>query len=255
MMLKVMQENGLLDDALVCFANTGKESSETLDFIKECSERWNIPVTWLEFRAGTPKFQIVDYDTASRKGEPFEQLVRSRAGFLPNATMRFCTGDLKIKTIRRYVRSIGIKGQFDTYIGLRWDEPTRVARKKAQNAAGKESEVYFMPLYDMRLTISDRDAFWAKQGFNLGISSFSDNCDLCFMKGKAQLVNAIRKNPQSADWWIAMEERARLTAKKLRHGRFRKAYSYKELLDIAINQTSLPFAEETHQSITCSCTD
>ena len=31
------------------FANTGRERVETLDFIAEMGERWNVPVTWLEF--------------------------------------------------------------------------------------------------------------------------------------------------------------------------------------------------------------
>lgn len=40
----------LPNSAVVCFANTGKERPETLDFVKECGERWNVPITWLEYR-------------------------------------------------------------------------------------------------------------------------------------------------------------------------------------------------------------
>ncbi len=31
------------------FANTGRERPETLDFVQAMGERWNVPVTWLDF--------------------------------------------------------------------------------------------------------------------------------------------------------------------------------------------------------------
>lgn len=36
-------------DVHVAFANTGKERPETLDFVRECSERWNVKIRWLEY--------------------------------------------------------------------------------------------------------------------------------------------------------------------------------------------------------------
>lgn len=40
----------LPDDVKVVFANTGKERPETLDFVERCSQRWGVPVVWLEYR-------------------------------------------------------------------------------------------------------------------------------------------------------------------------------------------------------------
>lgn len=255
MMLKLMQDNQMLDDAVVCFANTGKESPETLDFIQECATRWGIDVVWLEYCTEIPKFKIVDYETAARKGEPFEALIGGRKGYLPNPTQRFCTGDMKVKTIKRFVRSLGYKGNFDTYIGLRYDEPSRAARKKAQNAAGKESEIYFMPLYDLRITVAERDLFWRNQPFDLKIHSAVDNCDLCFMKSKWDLIWTIREKPELADWWIKQEESACASPKRKRNGQFRKEYSYVELKHIALSQTFLDIPRPRGVSLTCSCHD
>lgn len=56
----------------VVFCNTGKERPETLDFVERCSQRWGVPVTWLEYRHTKgvgPTFAVVDYGTASRDGE------------------------------------------------------------------------------------------------------------------------------------------------------------------------------------------
>jgi hypothetical protein len=62
-------------EAVVCFANTGKEDEATLRFVQDCSEQWNVPITWLEFRDTEELFKIVDFDSASRNGEPFEALI------------------------------------------------------------------------------------------------------------------------------------------------------------------------------------
>ena len=43
MLWRVLQSNnGLPDDAIVCFANTGKEHDATLQFVKDCEINWNV---------------------------------------------------------------------------------------------------------------------------------------------------------------------------------------------------------------------
>lgn len=254
MMLKILQESDLLNDAVVCFANTGKEADETLTFVNECATRWNVPVVWLEYQPNDPFFKVVSYETASRKGEPYKALIEKK-GYLPNPVKRICTAELKIKTIRRYVRSIGVKGKFYTYLGLRYDERPRVARKKAQNDAGKEAEICIMPLYDMKVTKKDRDSFWTQQGFDLEISSVVDNCDLCFLKGMNNLVWAIREKPESVEWWIEMEKSVNVTRRR-RNSQFRKEYSYTDLKALALNQTFIPYPpQENRVSLPCNCGD
>ena len=59
--------------------------------------RWQVPIAWVEYvyRAGArggirdPKntYRAVDYDTASRRGEPFAMLIRAHK-ILPNAHKR-----------------------------------------------------------------------------------------------------------------------------------------------------------------------
>lgn len=194
----------LPDDRVVVFCNTGKERPETLDFVNECSLQWNVPVRWLEYRwePGRHYFAEVNYTTASRNGEPFEAVIRSR-GFLPNPTMRFCTGELKIKTTNRFVRQkLGWKAYFNA-IGLRADEPQRVARilrrKKIdteQTLFGEETKVDrgaihppgespICPLALAGVTVDDVAQFWRNAPFDLGlpIDEFGrtkgGNCDLC----------------------------------------------------------------------------
>jgi 3'-phosphoadenosine 5'-phosphosulfate sulfotransferase (PAPS reductase)/FAD synthetase len=87
MLWRVLEAHGgkLPDDAVVCFANTGKEDEATLKFIHDCETNWNVPIVWLEYCAEEPKFKIVNFETASRNGEPFEALIRHYKK-LPNLT-------------------------------------------------------------------------------------------------------------------------------------------------------------------------
>jgi 3'-phosphoadenosine 5'-phosphosulfate sulfotransferase (PAPS reductase)/FAD synthetase len=73
MLWRVLQSNGgkLPDETVVCFQNTGKEREETLEFVRDCSKNWDVPITWLEFTDSETQFKVVDFDSASRNGEPF----------------------------------------------------------------------------------------------------------------------------------------------------------------------------------------
>ena len=49
MMLKIMLDNGMVDDkTIIAFANTGKESEATLAFIHACEMHWGIKIIWLD---------------------------------------------------------------------------------------------------------------------------------------------------------------------------------------------------------------
>jgi len=51
MLWRVLQSNcGLPDDAVVCFANTGLEAEETLEFVRDCGKFWIVPIVWVEYR-------------------------------------------------------------------------------------------------------------------------------------------------------------------------------------------------------------
>lgn len=69
MLWRVLQSNGgLPSDAVVCFANTGKEDEATLEFVRDCGQHWTVPITWVEYRNNEAGFVVVDFDTASRGG-------------------------------------------------------------------------------------------------------------------------------------------------------------------------------------------
>ena len=85
----------------VIFANTGKEMPQTLDFVRDVGDKWDVDIVWLEY-AGKNKYKQVSYETASKNGEPFAQLIEDK-NYLPNMMARFCTSELKILTIERSI--------------------------------------------------------------------------------------------------------------------------------------------------------
>jgi 3'-phosphoadenosine 5'-phosphosulfate sulfotransferase (PAPS reductase)/FAD synthetase len=170
---RLIDEGG---EYLITFQNTGKEMPKTLDFINECDHRWNLNLVWLEFRFGN-NFEVVDFTTASRDGRPFNEAIAHKNNFLPNQRMRYCTQLLKIDTLHRYLKSIGIK-EYTSFNGIRYDEPRRWNKIKDN---GYDVE---LPLVKWKITKPDVLNFWKEQEFDLLVNEPYGNCDCCFLKGK-----------------------------------------------------------------------
>lgn len=240
-MLRRILDAGLRPDCHILFANTGKERPETLAFVRECSERWKVQIHWLEYQRGE-----VDPSEASVNGEPFAALIQARS-MLPNPMMRFCTSELKVRPIKLWMREKGYEHWLNV-VGIRADEPRRVARMLAPNRERWDNVV---PLYDARVTVQDVMSFWAAQPFDLRLKSHQGNCDLCFLKGRAKKMAIIRDDPSVADWWIEQE---RLLGKEFRNG----GMNYAAMKD-TVERTPLLFApplEDAPDDIAdCGCHD
>ncbi len=229
----------LPDDVHVCFANTGKEREETLRFVHECGSRWSVPIHWIERRwPGRTKdhaqhFEEVGYNSASRNGEPFAELIR-RKQYLPNQSMRYCTTELKVRPMKHFMRAQGYD-RWTNAIGLRGDEMGRVFKQIALNEARRERWTTLMPMATRAAGMVRQEqvqAFWRAQPFDLGIHSADGNCDLCFLKSRSSRMRRIRQEPGAADWWIAQERLAKCSMKD-GHGeanaRFRAEESMEQL--------------------------
>lgn len=255
MLYKVLEAHdmSLPDDAVVCFANTGKEEEATLKFVHDCQTHWNVPIVWLEYQdaeESKDRFKVVSYETASREGEPFEAVIRKKQ-YLPNPVTRFCTIELKIKTIANYLFSIGMcetrsKGEYMSWVGIRADEPRRAAKIPRDRT----------PLVTAGVSKEMVGEFWRNQPFDLGLPNFNGvtyhgNCDLCFLKGESQARSLIQEKPERAIWWAKMEALA--LASKPSGARFRKDRAgYAQMMQFAADQHDFIGNDET---IPCFCGD
>lgn len=239
MLWRVLQANDgrLPEDAIVCFANTGKEDEATLKFVHDCETHWNVKINWLEF---SPKsFSEVDYATASRNGEPFQKLIEIKK-YLPNPVARFCTEELKVKTIDKFLASKGIEAQM--MVGIRADEPRRLPKLRARGLS--------VPLADAGIKQIDVQNFWRKSNFDLGLTfregvTALGNCDLCFLKGPHQIMGLIKDKPSRAVWWANQEEKVGATFRSDRP-------AYGEMMKFMNDQADMFNTEGT---IECFCGD
>jgi hypothetical protein len=255
MLWRVLQSNGgLPSDAVVCFANTGKEDEATLEFVRDCSELWAVPITWVEYCDDEQGYALVDFTTASRAGEPFEVLMRKRR-LLPNPMTRFCTQELKIRPMARYLKDLGMvdtvgEGEYFSWVGIRADEPRRAAKIERERT----------PLVAAGIGAQDVGAFWRSQSFDLGLPNMNGktmhgNCDLCFLKPAAQVQSLIAEKPERAEWWARMERDIPELGRTVGPGSFFRMDRppYARMIEIAAAQRTV--FDDNEEAIACFCGD
>lgn len=201
----------LPDDVIVAFANTGKEREETLRFVHECGSRWNVKIQWVEWRRPPLQFEEVGFNSASRDGEPFADLIAWKQR-LPNSFERWCTQFLKVEAKFALMRALlGLEpGQYTEVIGLRYDEGLRIFKglERAEKTGGK---VAYPLSKDQRIKGDILDFWWGlaqkrddgyrPQGFDLELDPWEGNCDYCFLKGKGIRKRLIRDGKTDPHWW------------------------------------------------------
>ena len=256
MLWRVLEANdgALPPEAIACFANTGKEEEATLRFVRDMSVHWNVPIVWVEYRNDEQGYAIVDFDSASRNGEPFAAIIAKRQ-YLPNPVTRFCTIDLKIRPMAIYLKSLGMgdtKRECEnmSWIGIRADEPRRIA---------KIADKTRLPLARAGVSVRDVTEFWARQPFNLELPTYNGrtlagNCDLCFLKPNNQIRTLIAQKPERAVWWAAQEALALTMTSNPRGAVFRSdRASYAAMLkNVGDQKDFLGYDEE---AIACFCGD
>jgi hypothetical protein len=168
---------------LVIFCDTGREHPKTYKFINDFEAFENIPVIRLGYEGG------------------FERLIEKKQA-VPNKMQRFCTVELKIRTCRRYLRSIGWF-EYENFVGFRHDE-----QKRIKNRVQHWKKVYDkFPLNDDKIDRNIVNYYWSKKPYNLEIPSILGNCTLCFMKGKNAIMAILSVYPELADKWIEDEKK------------------------------------------------
>lgn len=261
MLYKVLEAHdmSLPDEAKVVFCNTGKEEEATLRFVQDCSEQWNVEITWLEFTLENEDsaFKVVDFATAARNGEPFEAVIKRYQPYLPNGRARYCSSQMKTRTMHRYLHSIGWES-WDTFIGIRADEPRRVSKFRANPHPETKHETICLPLATLGVSSKDVGRFWTQQGFDLGLPNMNGktmhgNCDLCMLKPKAQILSLIQEKPERAIWWI--EQEAEAAKRCAGDGKFFAIDrpSYSEMYKYAAEQVDM--FDKNEDAISCFCGD
>jgi 3'-phosphoadenosine 5'-phosphosulfate sulfotransferase (PAPS reductase)/FAD synthetase len=220
---------------LVIFTDTGREHPKTYKFINDFEAHEGIPVIRVSFQFNKDAFRAL--------------LGKYKYKQIPNRVKRFCTSELKIKTCKRYLRSIGIT-TFENFVGFRADEPKRVLERKQYFKRVFDK----FPLYEQGITKPMINEYWKHKPYRLEIPPILGNCTLCFMKGKNAIINILKVYPELADEWIIDEDEAKKQNPTKALTYFTNV-SIRELRDIAQNNL---FKDVDLTDITpaynCACT-
>lgn len=129
-----------LDEVIFC--DTGYEFPIMYEYINKMEEYWlqkypNLTITKLNWGKGKEiwkKWAESDFKKGQFIGKP--------RGFPFHIGMSWCTRELKINTLKRYVKKkYGKKSKIYEYVGIAFDEPNRIRNT---------GELY--PLYDLEIT-------------------------------------------------------------------------------------------------------
>lgn len=184
-------------DISITFANTGQEHEATYEFVKAVDRNICQPkgheVVWIEaviHEPGTgPSARIVDFDSASRDGRPFEDAIKKHGVFGP--THPQCTSRLKTEPMRWYRRNVleWNKGSYDTAIGIRADEMDRMSSK------AKEKRLIY-PLVEEGWRKRDVNEWLSQFDWDLDLPNDAfGNCTWCWKKSNRKLYTVAKEDP------------------------------------------------------------
>jgi hypothetical protein len=275
----IQEANPPRPDLVFVFENTGEECEETLAFLHRMESQWELPLVWLEYddhfniedyrksdgtlserrqRRSCIGLKVVDYSTAARRGEPYEQMLAYFAQYrrevkqmpkgdiLPTLLTRMCTSQLKIKVAEKYMLSLGYKDH-TRVVGIRYDEPSR------WQEVSKPRYECQLPLVDDRVTKTQVNQWWREQSFNLELDedSVEGNCRHCFLKHPNKAIAIIKKSLRRNDGhvdaelqrWLDRESRAQMFFRRDRP-------SYEKLVQIA--RTEIETGKQNEYDFTLS---
>jgi len=211
---KLLQEKDAWKDVVVIFANTGQEHQKTLDFVKNCDDHFGFKTVWIEASVNDERgvgtsAKVVNFDTASRDGKPFEDVIKKYG--IPWSKASHCTRELKEYPIRSYLRELGLSnGDYKMAIGIRADEFDRMS-------ATADDYGLIYPLVKWNVFKQDILDWWEDQEFDLEIPEHFGNCVWCWKKSDKKLMTVMVEHPEAFDFPEKMEKKYGRTGAMAKH--------------------------------------
>lgn len=198
---KVMIETYGIHDVDFIFMDTGAEHPETYKFIKRVADFFGINLICLQGDFDQPLgvghgYKVVDITALKYDLGVYSALVKKYG--TPSVVSGWCTSRMKEEVHDKYCNDVYGKGGYETWIGIRIDEPKRLK-------IGKRHDIrYLAEISDFEK--ADVLAFWRSQPFDLGIDEWLGNCVFCFKKSNLKLAAACKNEPALMGEWLDMIE-------------------------------------------------
>ncbi|PHM48390.1 phosphoadenosine phosphosulfate reductase domain-containing protein [Xenorhabdus sp. KK7.4] len=179
------------EDVRYVFMDTGAEHPSTYRFVRELVKFWDIPLVVLQADInpqlgasnGYTIWEPKDIQTRMPILKPFTEMVKKYG--TPYIGGAFCTDRLKLRPFRDYCNDHFGRGNYQTWIGIRADEPRRLTRKGGVSYLADISDVDKQDVLD----------WWQEQPFDLSLPEHLGNCVFCIKKSAKKLGLACRDEP------------------------------------------------------------
>lgn len=179
------------------FMDTGAEHPKTYEFIKNVNNHFNLNLTCLRGDFSLPigsgvGFRVVHIDDCKPDLKPYKEMM-SKYG-VPYIGGMFCTDRMKLRVFRKYCDDKYGKGNYETWLGIRADEPARLVGKENYNICKKagldDGDIY--DLYINQINTPQYDAFDGMFSSNHIHYSLSDIYELINKRIEINNKNKIR---------------------------------------------------------------
>lgn len=185
------------DDVDFVYMDTGAEHPKTYEFIRKVNREFDLNLACLRLKVNKElgrgnSYNIVDIGAMSPDLKPFADTLRKYG--VPYIGGMFCTDRMKLTPFTKYCRDKYGLGNYETWLGIRADEPKRLSEKKGIR--------YLAEISDFEK--EDILNFWSEMPFDLGIDEWLGNCVFCPKKSNLKLSAAQRDEPELYVEWLNM---------------------------------------------------
>lgn len=172
------------------YMDTGAEHPKTYEFIRKVNDEFRLNLVCLRGDFTRPLgagvgYNVVDIDSLKPDLKPFKGML-SKYG-VPYIGGMFCTDRMKLKPFKKYCDDTYGKNNYQSWLGIRIDEPKRLTPKPFINYMAEISD------FDKQDVLN----YWSKMPFDLGIDEWSGNCEFCPKKSNLKLAASQRDSPES----------------------------------------------------------
>ena len=171
------------------FTDTGYELKETYDFLNKLKTRLDKPIHYINPR------------------NSFDYYLKKYNNFLPSATARWCTIEMKLKSMEAWLKPALDDGQeIITYVGIRYDERGRVGYKPTNDLIKAK-----FPFIDDCI---DKDGVMEiLESSGLGLPDYykwrsRSGCTFCFFQKRSEWIGLKENHPEAWEHAKSLEKQA-----------------------------------------------
>ena len=171
------------------FTDTGYELKETYDFLNKLKTRLDKPIHYINPR------------------NSFDYYLKKYNNFLPSATARWCTIEMKLKSMEAWLKPALDAGQeIITYVGIRYDERGRIGYKPTNDLI----KAKFPFIEDC---IDKEGVIEILESSGLGLPDYykwrsRSGCTFCFFQKRSEWIGLKENHPEAWEHAKSLEKQA-----------------------------------------------